>query len=166
MAIDISGLMFFMPVFSFLFVFVIVYALLASSKVLGESKFINLLISFIIAVIFISFSSLDLYVQTVIPWIVVLLIVVFFVLLMGMFTSKDWVPKAWLGWVVIAVLIIIVLIAAIRVFNPVFHPDLGVTSGEGTSLLQQLRGYMSGGVVGSIILIVIAIVVAWVITKK
>ncbi len=166
MVIDISGLNFFMPVFSFLFVFIVIYALLFKTKVLGESKFILSLISFIIAVIFMSFSSLDLYVQTIIPWFVVLAVVVFFVLMLGMFTSKDWIPKSWLGWIVVGILVLIFLIAAIRVFNPVFHPDLGIASGEGTSLLEQLRGFMTGGIVGSILLIAIAVLVAWIITKK
>ncbi len=166
MAIDISGLNFFMPVFSFLFVFIIIYALLAKSKVIGESKFVLLLISFIVAVIFMSFSSLELYVQTVIPWVVVLTIFTLFVLMLGMFSSKNWIPKSWLGWVIIGILVLIFLISAIKVFNPVFHPDLGITSGEGTSLLEQVGSYMGGGFLGSILLIVIAIVVAWIITKK
>jgi len=166
MAIDISGIQFFMPVFSFLFVFVIIYALLAKTKIIGESQGILILISLIIAIIFMSFSSMDLYVQTIIPWVVVLTIIVFFVLMLGMFTSKDWVPKSWLGWIVVGVLILIFLIAAIRVFNPVLHPDLGVTSGQGTSFIEQVRGYLGGGIAGSILLLIIAGVVAWIITRK
>ena len=57
MPIDISGIYFFMPVFSFLFVFLIVYAILARTKILGDSGFVNLLVSFIISIIFMSFSS-------------------------------------------------------------------------------------------------------------
>ncbi len=166
MAIDISGLSFFMPIFSFLLVFVIVYVLLARFKIVGESKFGNVLISFIMAIIFMSFSSLNLFVETIIPWFVVLLVVVFLVLLIGFFTSKDWAPKSWFAWIIIIILIIIFLISAIRVFNPVFHPDLGLTSGQGTSILEQLRGYMDGGVLGSVFLVIIAGIVAWVLTRK
>ena len=46
------------------------------------------------------------------------------------------------AWVIVGILVIIFLIAAIKVFNPVFHPDLGIASGEGTSMLEQIRGYM------------------------
>ena len=166
MALDISGINFFMPVFSFLFVFILVYALLAKTKIIGDSKFVLLLISFIIAVVFMSFSSLELFVRTVIPWFIVLVIAVFLILIIGMFSSKDWVPKSGFAWVVIIVLLVIFLISAVYVFNPVFHPGLGVASGEGTSLLEQIRGYGEGGIFGSIILIVIAIIVAWIITKK
>ena len=139
MAIDITGIYFFMPVFSFLFVVFIVYAILAKSKILGESGFVNVLVSFIMAIIFMSFSSLDLYVQTIIPWFVVLVVCVFLVLLIVGFSSggitKILSNKA-VGWIIIAILLVIFLIAAIKVFNPVFHPDLGITSGEGTSLIQ------------------------------
>ena len=166
MPLDISGLNFFMPIFSFLLVFVIAYVLLARFKIIGESKFANVLISFIIAIIFMSFSSLKLYVETIIPWFVVLLVIVFLVLLMGLFTSKDWIPKSWFAWIVVVVLIIIFLISAISVFNPVFHPDLGITSGQGTSMLEQLGGYFGGGFLGSILLLIIAGIIAWVLTRK
>ena len=166
MALDISGLNFFMPVFSFLLVFVIVYALLAKFKIIGESKWILVFVSFIVAIIFMSFSSLKLYVESIIPWFVVLLIIVFLVLIMGFFTSKDWVPKSWFAWIFIIILIIIFLISAIRVFNPVFHPDLGIASGQGTSMLEQVGEYLDGGFLGSVILLIIAGIVAWVITRK
>ncbi len=81
MPLDISGLNFFMPVFSFLFVSLIVYLILFKTKILGEGKFLLLLVSFIMAIIFLSFSSLELYVQTIVPWFVVLLISVFLIIL-------------------------------------------------------------------------------------
>lgn len=168
MALDISGLFFFMPVFSFLFVAVIIYALLLKTKILGESQWINLLISFILAVVFMSFSSAELYIRTIVPWFVVLMVIVFLVLLIALFSTKAWdkIMTPAFAWVVVGVLIIIFLIAAIRVFNPVLHPDLGVTSGQGTSFIEQIRDYMGGGFAGSILLLIIAAIVAWVITKK
>ena len=68
--------------------------------------------------------------------------------------------------IIIVILVIIFLIAAIRVFNPVFHPDLGITSGEGTSLIEQIRGTFGGKAFGTILLLVIGGVVAFVITRK
>ena len=60
----------------------------------------------------------------------------------------------------------IFLISAIKVFNPVFHPDLIITSGEGTSLIEQIRYGASGTLFGTILLIVIAGVVSWILVKK
>ena len=168
MAIDISGLNFFMPVFSFLFVFIIVYAILFSTKIMGDSKLVLSLMSFIMTIIFMSVSSLDLYVRTIIPWAAVLLAVVFLVLLVGGLAAGklEVITKSWFAWIFVVILIIIFLIAAIKVFNPVLNPNLGVTSGEGTSLLQQIKDNLSSGILGSILLLIIAGVVAWLITKK
>lgn len=168
MAIDISGIFFFMPIITFLFVFLVVWSILVMTKILGEAPWVNLFVGLIMATIFISFSSLDLYVRTVIPWFVVLLICVFLVLLLSGMASKD-LYKAMgtkVGWVAIVLLIIVFLVAAIKVFNPVFHPDLIITSGEGTSLVEQIRYGADGTVFGTILLIIIAAIVSWVLVKK
>lgn len=169
MAIDISGIFLFMPIFSFLFVFFIVYALLVKTKVLGESNFVNLLISFIMAIIFMSFSSLDLYVQTIVPWFIVLIVCVFLILLLVGFSSgklENVMSQKFFGWAMVIILLSIFLIAAIRVFNPVFHPDLIITSGEGTSLLEQLRYASDGRIFGTVLLLIAAGAVSWILTRK
>jgi hypothetical protein len=120
------------------------------------------------AVIFMSFSSLDLYVRTIIPWFIALFVCVFLVLLLGGLATKD-VTKLMtnnFGWVTIVLLLIIFLVSAIKVFNPVFHPDLIITSGEGTSLIEQIRYGADGTIFGTILLIIIAGVVSWVLVKK
>jgi len=168
MALNISGFLFFMPVFSFLFVFLIIFALLTKTKIIGESKFILVLISFIISIIFMSFSSAELYVRTILPWFVVLMVIVFLVLMIAMFSTKAWdkIFTPAFAWVIVGILILMFLIAAIYVFNPVLHSDLGVTSGQGTSMIEQIRNYLDGGVAGSLLLLVVAIIVAWIVTKK
>ena len=156
-----------MPVISFLFVFLIVWAVLTKTKLLGDTGFINLFVSFIMAIIFMSFSSLDLYVQTIIPWFIVLFIMVFLVLLIAGLSTKDLskIMSTKFAWAVIAILLVIFLVAAIKVFNPVLHPDLIVTSGEGTSLVEQIRYAAGGTVFGTILLIIIAGIVSWVLVK-
>jgi hypothetical protein len=168
MAIDVSGVNFFMPVFSFLFVFVIVYAILAKTKILGDNKFVNLVIGFIMAIIFMSFSSTELYVETIIPWAAVLLVMIFLVLLIAGLSTKDLdkIMTTKFAWVVIAILIIIFIIAAIKVFNPVFHPDYIVVSGDKPLIISQIWNFLGSKNMGIIFLIVIALLVSWIITKK
>jgi len=169
MALDISGISFFMPVFGFLFVFLVVYAILLKSKIFGDIPFAYFLVSFAMSVIFMSFSSLELYVRTIIPWFVILFIIVFLVLLIAGFSTKslDKIMTSKFAWFIVAVLVIIFLIAAIRVFNPIFHPDLVIASGEGTSLGEQVKGFFgSSKWAGSLLLFLIAAVVAWFISKK
>jgi len=168
MTVDISGIFIFIPVFSFLFVFLVVYAILTKTKVLGEAAWINVFVSLIMAVIFLSFSSLDLFVQTAVPWFVVLLVSVFLILLIGGFASGkvENITTKGFGWVIVGIFIAALLIIAIRIFNPILHPDLILTSGEGTSLMEQIFSGNSGRVFGTILLIIIAAVVSFVITRK
>jgi len=167
---DVSGIFFFMPIFSFLFVFVVVYAILAKTKVLGDEK-VNLLVSFIMAIIFINFSSLQLYVETITPWFIVLLVCLFFVLvIIGFAAPKEIIGKMLtptFAWIVVAILLLIFLIAAIRVFNPMFHPDLIITTSDGsTGVVGQVRNMFGSQFSGSILLLIIGAIVAWVLTKK
>ncbi|MBR9705560.1 hypothetical protein GOV14_00855 [Candidatus Pacearchaeota archaeon] len=170
MAINLSGFNFFMPLFSFFFVFIVVYALFAKTKLLSESKFVHLLISFIMSIVFMSFSSMELYIRTILPWFVVLFIVAFLVLTVAAFSTKDWdkIMSPVFAWIFVAVLVIIFLIAAIKVFNPVFHPDLVVSGGDGSSgIAGQLKAFfIQSKVAGSVLLIITAVLVSWIITKK
>ena len=159
-----------MPVFSFLLVFLIVFAILAKTKVLGESKGVHLLISFIMAVIFMAFSSTRLYVETIIPWFIVLLVIVFLILLLaGLATHKlDEIMTNKFAWGIIIVFIVILILVAIKVFNPVLHPDLIITGGEdGPGIVSQLtRLVTTANVAGTILLLIIVGVVAWIIARK
>ena len=167
MPINITGIYFFMPVFSFLFVFVVVYAILTKTKVLGEQK-VNLLISFVMAIIFMNFSSMQLYVETMLPWFVVFVICLFLVLVIMAFSTKD-VGKMMtpaFAWVMVAILVVIFLISAIKVFNPVFHPEYGITSGDSPQIIGQVRSMFDNQTSGSVLLLIVAAVVTWVLVRK
>ena len=169
MAIDISGLQFFMPVFSFLFVLIIIFVLLGLTKVLGQNKWLHLLISFIVSVVFFSFSSAELYVREIIPWFVVMTIVVFLILMIAGFTKNlDAITKPWFMWLIVIILGIVFLVSAIKVFNPVLHPDLIITSADsGPGIVEQFKDFIaSSKIAGSIILLIAAAITAWIVTKK
>jgi hypothetical protein len=169
MAIDVSGLNFFMPIFSFLFVFIVVYALLEKTKILAGTKFIHFLISFIVAIVFISFSSIEFYVRQIIPWAVVLIVILLFVLLIAGFSTKslDKIMTPAFAWVFIGILILVFLIAAIKVFNPVLHSSSGIVEGHGgETIWLQIRDFFGSSTVGgSILLIVVAVIISWIIAK-
>ncbi len=165
MAADITFYTWFMPIFGFLFVFVIMYALLAKIKILGESQAVNIFISLVIAVIFATVSSVRQYIQTVIPWFAVLIIALFFILMIVGLSQKKMEDfmKPGLGWFFIILLIIVFLIAAIKVF--------------GSAVTQYLPGYppqnskfknffFSDQFLGAFLLLVVAAVVSWVLTRK
>lgn len=167
--INITGINYFLPLFSFFFVFLVIYAILFKTKILGDNnKWVNLILSFIMSIIFVSFASTELYIRTIVPWFAVLLVCVFLVLLLGAFSANklEVFTKPAFGWVVVGILIVIFLIAAIRVFNPVFHPEYVLTSGDSPMIIGQIRNLMDSKVAGGLLLLVITIAVSWIITKK
>ena len=66
-AIDLSGLGTFMPVFGFVLIFTVVYALLGKTKVLGEQKFVHIFVSFCVAIVFLISTNAVEYVKVTTP---------------------------------------------------------------------------------------------------
>ncbi|MEK6848537.1 MAG: hypothetical protein AABX65_02810 [Nanoarchaeota archaeon] len=155
MAADITGLAYFIPILGFLFVFVMSFAVLVKTKILGESAFVNVFISFILAIIFATVSSARQYVTAVMPWFVVLLIAIFFIsLLIGMAGKKvDEFLKPGFIWVFVVLLLVIFIIAAINVFS--FNFTLYIPA----KLLENR-------IFGAVLLLIIAAITAWILTKK
>lgn len=170
MAIDFSWLAYYVPIFGFLFVFVLMYAVLSKTKVLGEGNFINAFISFIFAIIFVTFLPAVDYVSLVIPWFVVLVVSLFFFLVIVGFSQKDIdkFMKPWIAWVFIGLLIVIFLVSAIYVFNPLFAKGLADLTGVSQEeALQQFGDLIfSEQFFGGIALLVLALITSWVITRK
>jgi len=79
--IDITFLQYFSPIFVFVLVFVIVYAMLRFTKFMGENKILQSLISFFVAIIFLFSSSATTVVVVLAPWFTVFFIFIVFLLM-------------------------------------------------------------------------------------
>lgn len=152
---DISWLAYYMPIFGFLFVFTVMYAVLSKTQVLGESPFVNLMVSFIFGIIFITFSPGVVYVQTVVPWFVILILSLFFLMMIVGFSQKDASEfmKPSIAWAFIGLLVVIFLWSAIIVFNPFLQPYID-------KFLYSERLY------GAVLLGLVAAAASWIITRK
>lgn len=169
MTMDVTFATYFLPVFAFLLVFVIIYALLAKTEILGETKSVNILIAFVIAIIFISVSSVRQYVTSVVPWFAVLIAALFFILLIVGLSQKDFtIIKPWFTWVFVILLILVFLIAAIKVFNKQIGPYLPESEKEpSNSFGAKLKDFFySQKFLGALLLLIIAALTTWVITRK
>lgn len=149
--IDLSGFGYFLPIFTFLLVFVLSYAFLLKAKII-DSAFANLLISFVVSIIFVGVSSArDLLVQ-VTPWFAVILVCMVFVVILAAASQQD-VSKFFkpsMAWIAIGVLAIVIIIAVFKTFE--LHIDL-------VSLTSTKSGAM-------ITLFVLTAVVAFILSLK
>jgi len=148
----------FIPIFAFLLIFVVVYALLKKTEVLGGNDSVMLLISFILATFFIVEASLVELVVFSSGWLVVVVIIVFFLIaILGFLPGKEplgFLTKGnWISWVLLAVIIGVFIISAVYVFNFAINWKL-ISEWLGTEWF------------GMILLLIIALIVSFVITKK
>jgi len=123
--IDLSAISYFNPIFSFVLLFVIVFAILQKSKILGESKPIQAIVGLVLSLIFISVVEVRGYVEAVTPWFAVLVVALFFVVFLaalGLGKADD-IAKPWLIWVFIGLLAIAFIYQGYNSFDVASNGD-------------------------------------------
>ena len=167
MVMDVSWISEGMPIFAFVLIFVMAYAILAKTKVLGESKAINGILSFIFAVIFISFSSVRDYLINVTIWFTVILTIVFFFLLIIVFVIKE--PESFMKPLAIVFIILLVLVMIIAIFYtfPSTHAYLpGQNEAGADGFLLSIKHFLlEERFLNGAFLLIIAIIVGFIITR-
>ncbi|MBU3923693.1 MAG: hypothetical protein KJ592_02145 [Nanoarchaeota archaeon] len=160
MVASLSVINYFTPIFAFLLVFVVIYALLKSTKVLGGNEGIMLFISFILSSFFIVEASLVEFVRFSSAWMTVLIFCLFiFVLIMAFIPGvgaeglgKFLGNKSWFAWVLLAIIIGGFIISSAYVFN--WAVNWGM-----------VYDWFYSDWFGMVLLLLIAGVVSWRITK-
>jgi hypothetical protein len=128
MVVSLSPLMTIMPIVAFLFVFILIYALLMKTQVLGDNKFVALFLSLIVAVFFIVNTQMVDFVKINVSWFVVFVVCLFMILTFVGLAGKDALKtvsehKA-VAWILMGILIIVFVIASSYVFNWVLNWDM------------------------------------------
>lgn len=155
---SLSAIGYFMPIFAFLLVFIVVYALLVKTKVLGESPAVMLFISFILSSFFIVEASLVKFVQFSSAWFGAIVIGLFFLIVVlafipGIDIGKFFGKGNWFAWVLLVGMLLFFVFSSAYVWNWVLNWDM-------------ISGWFDEGWFGFILLLVIAGVVSFVLTKK
>jgi len=169
MTVDVSGIVYFGPIFAFLLVWVVLFAVLNKTKLLGDGKFVQIFVSFLIATIFIALGGVKEYVLTIAPWFAVLLISLFFILAMlGLAGKVSAGLTKGLGVTFLILLVLVFLISGIVVFSNVLAPYLPGSSVAGGSedILQFTDWLYSDRVVGAIVLVIASAFVSWILVKS
>ncbi len=152
MAASLSVIGYFMPIFAFLLVFIVVYALLAKTKVLGESPAVMLFISFILSSFFIVEVSLVDFVQFSSAWFGVIVVGLFFLIVIlafvpGIKIGEFFGKGNWFAWVLLGGMILFFIFSSAYIFNWVVNWGL-------------IQSWFSTDWFGMILLLIIAAVVS------
>lgn len=164
---DLSGISYFLPILSFLIVFIIVYAVLKKIELIKE-QWVNIFVSFILATIFVSVVGARDYVVNIVPWFAILFVSLFLILLILGLVGKqvDFLHKG-IGIAFVVATVLMFFISAIFVFSDYFSPYLPWNNGYGANpdVLTITGWFFSGRVLGAILLLVVSAVVSWVLVN-
>ena len=183
--LDTSLVGFLLPLFSFLLVMVIIFAVMDKFKVAGENKAIHWAIAFCIAFIFLFSSDAVKFLNLLTPWFILLVVfglflTSFFVFLgVGHGEIANAVKEPKVYWAVIGISLLVFFIALGQVFGDVLGGKKAVEgsgggSGEGgagtiqggTPVREGIRAVVHPRVLGALFLLIIAAFAIRLISEK
>lgn len=164
--IDLSAFQYFLPLVAFLIVFLVTLVVLFKTKFI-DNLFLELLISFLVAIVFISFAGPQRFVASVTPAVAVLIVSAFFILLLAGMFGKALDLNKGLGIIFVVILFIIFIVSAFFAFSSSISPYLpgGDASQADQTALLFTDWLFSSRVGGAILLVIVSALVAWVLVK-
>jgi len=181
--LDLTLLNFLIPIFSFLLVFALCYALLTKTTLLGENKVVQLVVSLCLAAIASFAGRVSNILELAIPWVILLLVIgVIIFSLYGFFGVPQ--ERTWglLGKPTIVLLLtVIFVISLIIVYNDVLSPysnveqaqlENGTIVNTTTGDLQKdptsesLKALVHPRIMGAMFILIIAALTAKMLTDK
>jgi hypothetical protein len=153
-----------MPLLAFFFVFLLTYALLDKTRILGDHKAINWTLSVILAIFFVFTPLATKFTALTVPWVIIFIIIVFLMLLVISFVRgkiDDIVDSKVISLIIVAVILIIFIVSALNVFGPI------VSQGAFSPEAQTAVDYVSQPqFIAMVIILIVAGILSWQVTKK
>lgn len=151
--LDVTGLQHFSSIFVFLFVWLVVYAILVWSKVLGDNKFVQVLIGLLMAIFVLISPLATSVVADIAPFIAVILL---FIVLISIATTMlganmDAFP-AMKGIFMVFIILVIIIAAGIKV-----REQANVPSTTQTDLSKTVNLIFHPTFLGMILIFAIAV---------
>lgn len=167
---DVSALAYLNPIFAFLVVAVVIFAILRKSGLLGDHVLLDVIVALFVPAIFITVPGVSDLILSVIPWFAVLVMALFFILFLASFVGNaDDIAGKGLALVFIILLAIVFIVAAVKIFSgSIFTYLPGPMYGVGDAdpdTLYFLDWFYSPPVFGAFWLIIAAIVVGVILVK-
>ena len=128
--IDLGLLPKFAPVFVFLFIFFLMYAIQVKTKILGSAREVHSAVAFIMAVLFMITPGVSEVVVSVTPWIVILFFLIIVIVTMFLFvgvkdsTISSVFQESSVAWLLIITVLLIFGFVLSQVYGP-FVQGLG-----------------------------------------
>ncbi len=155
--LDTGYLYHFLPFFTFLLIFTILYAVLDKTEMLGKNKSLNFIAALSIALISLFAGSILDLINFVVPWFV--FIFIFLILMMAGFfflgVSPDKVWERLNVWTVLIVIILILLIGVVTVFENVFTPYGSTDTGKSIGG-ETLNALFHPRVLGALFILIVS----------
>ena len=168
---------FYAVIFPFLLIFAVMYGILLKTKVFGDNKTVNVLVSIIVAFIFVSFSQAVSFVNYLIPFIIAFLIAAILMLLIFTFmgAKEESIVSALnhpMGYLLIIGIFIIIIMVVINMVLPELSPytatnmsEAGAPTGT-TAVMQSMATLFHPTFLAIMIMFLIFAVAAYIITTK
>lgn len=171
MPIDISGLDYFSTVFVFVFVWLVVYALLAYSNAVGSNKTIHAILGFLVA-IFVVLSNLATgVIKYISPWFGVIFVFIIFITIMFQlfkptgFELQTFAPMKIIFFVLIVIVILIGALNYVRENSNIAKEQKQVDK-EGVDYTKTSNVLLHPKMVGALFLLLIAVFTVALLVEK
>jgi len=162
-------------VFPFLLIFAVTYGVLSRLKVFGENSFINSIISFVVAIIFVSFATAVKFVNLLMVFSIVFMIVILLVVIVvaASGVKLDTIVKGITkgGWFLIVIVLVILTFTVMNLVFPEFNPSTQDVANASESGAYGILGgttsiFFTPAVLGLIVLFAVFAAAAYFITVK
>ena len=155
-----TGLLkYFTPIFVFLFVLVVLYALLQKTKILGGKPNLDGLAAIAVSVLVLFSTESIQIINLFTPWVVVIFVflILLFLVMMSFGTKEEQVwPLIGGQKPIVIILILLLIIAVSQVFSSVFNPQQGTDGSNAAWTTNIVKSIFHPRVLGAIFILIVA----------
>ena len=162
MAVDLPFITYFAPILAFLIVFILVYAVLHKTKVVGENKWIASFLALVVAALFVAFAGTRDYIITIMPWIAALIVCLVVLLIVMNFAGAPKFMMTGAGIVFSIAVLVIFIVSAFFLFS---HTLVQFVPSGATDTGKILNYFFNTRIAGALLLLIIGGIVSWVLIK-
>lgn len=165
MAVDVSFITYFAPIIAFLIVFVVVYAVLHKTGIVGGNAWVAAVLSLCVAALFVAFAGTRDYILTVVPWIAALIVCLVILMVIMSFAGAPKFLLTGAGIVFSLAVLVVFVVSAFFLFSHTLLGYLPNATQGATDTSKILNWFFSTRIAGAILLVIVGGIVSYVLIK-